>query len=323
MEKIKIVFLATPDIALKSFEYFINSDDYEVLALVTQCAKAQNRGKKIVERNITKMAKSYNIPVFEPDRISKSPEVIEKLKELKPDFFITFAFGQILSQEVIDIPKFATINLHASLLPEYRGANPIAQSIIDGKSKTGITTMKTALELDAGDICLQEEIEITQEMNVIDLMIKISDISPNLLDRTLKGLFEGTLKSIPQEHDKATFTKKLKKEEKVIDWNFSAEDLHNKIRGMYQINTNHTTFNGKLIKVLKTEVTEKNQGNIGEIIEIEKDYITVKCSKNALKILLIKPEGKGEMKPSDWARGARINIGDKFEWFYQEELEAQ
>ena len=112
-------------------------------------------------------------------------------------------------------------------------------------------------------------------------------------------------------------------EEKVIDWNFSAEDLHNKIRGMYQINTNHTTFNGKLIKVLKTEVTEKNQGNIGEIIEIEKDYITVKCSKNALKILLIKPEGKGEMKPSDWARGARINIGDKFEWFYQKELEAQ
>ena len=137
---IKVIFFATPDIALKSFDFFINSSDYEVLALVTQKAKAANRGNKIVERNITKIAKENNIPVFEPDKISREPEIIEQLKALKPDFSVTFAFGQILSQEVIDIPKFATINLHASLLPEYRGANPIAQSIIDGKTKTGITT---------------------------------------------------------------------------------------------------------------------------------------------------------------------------------------
>ena len=161
---IKIVFFATPDIALESFNFFINSPKYEVLALVTQKAKAANRGKKITQRNITLTAKENNIEVFEPDRISKEPDIIEKLKALKSDFFITFAFGQILSQEVIDIPKFGIINLHASLLPEYRGANPIAQSIIDGKTKTGITTMKTALELDSGDICLQDEIEITPNM---------------------------------------------------------------------------------------------------------------------------------------------------------------
>ena len=170
---IKVVFFATPNIALNSFNFFINSKDYDVLALVTQKAKAQNRGKKIVEREITKIAKENNITVFEPDKISREPDVIEKLKEMKPDFFVTFAFGQILSQEVIDIPKFATINLHASLLPEYRGANPIATAIIDGKKETGITTMKTVLELDAGDICLQEKIEITHEMNVIELMDKI------------------------------------------------------------------------------------------------------------------------------------------------------
>ena len=206
--KIKIVFLATPDIALKSLDFFIKSSDYEVLALVSQKAKAQNRGKKIVQRNISKLAQENSIVVFEPDKISKDVEVIEKLKALKPDFFVTFAFGQILSQEVIDIPKFATINLHASLLPKYRGANPIATSIIEGCTKTGITTMKTVLELDAGDICLQEEIQITPEMNVVDLMNIISSKSPKLLDDTLKGLYNNTLTPTPQNCAQATFTKK-------------------------------------------------------------------------------------------------------------------
>ena len=305
----RIVFFATPDIALESFEYFIKSSDYEVLALVTQKAKAQNRGKKIVERNITKMAKENNIAVFEPDKISKENDVIEKLKEMKPDFFITFAFGQILSQEVIDIPKYATINLHASLLPLYRGANPIAQSIIDGCEYTGITTMKTVLELDAGDICLQDKIQITSNMNVIELMIEISKRSPKLLDDTLKGIENGTLKSIPQNHQDATFTKKIKKEEKVIDWSMDAKALHNKIRGMYQINTNHTTFQNKIVKVLKTEIIEAQNG---KKIDVLKDGIVVKCSKDALKLVTIKPEGKGEMNASAWANGARISIGDMF-----------
>lgn len=309
---IKIVFLGTPDITLKSFDFFINSSDYEVLALVTQKAKAANRGKKIIERNITKMAINNNIPVFEPDRISKEPEVIEKLKALKPDFFITFAFGQILSQEVIDIPSIATINLHASLLPEYRGANPIAQSIIDGKTKTGITTMKTVLELDAGDICLQDEIEISPDMNVIELMEEISTRSPELLDKTLKGLYDGSLKSFCQNHDCATFCKKMKKEEKVIDWQMSAVELHNKIRGMYQLNTNHTTYDNKIIKVLKTCVVKDVNGSCGEVARIDKDGIVVCCGCDAIKLITIKPEGKGEMNASAWGNGARIQKGAKF-----------
>lgn len=308
----KIVFLATPDITLNTFEFFINSADYEILALVTQPAKAQNRGKKIVERNITKLAKANNIEVFEPVKISKDIETIAKLKALKPDFFVTFAFGQILSQEVIDIPKFATINLHASLLPEYRGANPISQAIIDGKTKTGITTMKTVLALDAGDICLSEEIEITPNMNVIELMEKISALSPKLLDKTLKGLFNDSLKPIAQDETKATFTKKLTKEDKKINWDSDAYTLHNKIRGMYEINTNHTTFEGKIIKVLKTEVVETKTNKPGEIIEILKDGIIVSTKKNALKLITIKPEGKGEMRASDWVNGSKAKKGDFF-----------
>ena len=309
---IKIVFFATPNIALKSFDFFIKSPDYEVLALVTQKAKPQNRGKRIVEREITKMAKENNIVVFEPDKISKEPEIIERLKLMNPDFFVTFAFGQILSQEVIDIPKFATINLHASLLPEYRGANPIASAIIEGKKETGITTMKTVLELDAGDICLQEKIEIAPEMNVVELMEKISELSPNILDKTLKGLFQGTLKTTAQDNSKATFTKKLQKEEKEINWQNSAQKLHDKIRGMYMINTNHACFKGRVVKVLKTEVLKENKGSAGEIIEISKNGVVVKCLEDALRLIIVKPEGKGEMNSFDWANGARIKEGDFF-----------
>ena len=312
INKIKTIFFATPDIAIKSFEYFINSSEYDVLALVTQKAKAQNRGNKIVERNITRIAKANDIPVFEPDKISKEQDIIEALKAMKPDFFITFAFGQILSQEVIDIPKFATINLHASLLPEYRGASPIPTAIIDGKTQTGITTMKTVLALDAGDICLTEKIDITPNMNVVELMDIVSDKSPNLLDKTLKGLYDGSLQTVRQDENKATFTKKIKKEEKVIDWNMEASKLHNKIRGMYMINTNHTTFNNKIIKVLKTEVVENASGIPGEIIEISKDGIITACSKGAIKLLKVKPEGKGEMEASSFANGARIKKGDFF-----------
>ncbi len=313
---IKVVFFATPDIALKSFEFFINSSDYEVLALVTQKAKPTNRGKKIIERNITCLAKDNNITVFEPDRISKDIELIEKLKSMEPDFFVTFAFGQILSQQVIDIPKIATINLHASLLPKYRGANPICEAIEKGEKQTGITTMKTVLALDAGDICLSEKIDIPFDMNAIELMEEISKQSPLLLDKTLKGLKNGEITPICQKEEDATFTKKITKEQKVIDWNSDAICLHNKIRAMHTINTNHMTCKGKIIKVLKTDVVEckgNECGKCGEIIDILKDGVVVKCANDALKIITVKPEGKGEMKACDWIRGARVDKGECFE----------
>ncbi len=311
MNKIKTAFFATPDIALTSFEYFINSSDYDMKALVTIKPKPQNRGNKIVPRNITLMAQKYNIPVFEPDKISKEPEIIDALKKMDLDFIVTFAFGQILSQEVIDIPKIATINLHASLLPQYRGANPIAQAIIDGNQKTGITTMKTVLALDAGDICLQDEINITPDMNVIELMREISARSPKLLDETLKGLYEGTLKTKVQDENKATFTKKLNKCDKLIDWNTDSKKLHDKIRGMYQINTNHTIFKNKIVKVLKTRPSSCC-GAVCEVLDITKEGIVIGCKEGSLELLTIKPEGKGKMKASDWAKGARIKKGDKF-----------
>ena len=309
--KIKIVYLATPDIAVNSFNFFINSDDYEVSALVTQPQKGKTRGK-IHTHNITKIAKKNNIKVFEPEKISTDIVLIEKLKSLEPDFFVTFAFGQILSEVAINIPKYATINLHASLLPKYRGANPISQAIMDGSQLTGITTIKTVLELDAGDICKQKEIKIPFDMNVIQLMEEVSALSPVLLDETLKGLYNNTIVPRKQNNEEATFTKKLKKEDKKIDWNMDYIQLHNKIRGMYKINTNYTTFNNKPVQILKTKIQTSTKGLKGEIIDITKDGITVQCSNGAIKIETVKPEGKNEMSAISWANGARIKKGDKF-----------
>ena len=170
---IKIVFFGTPKIALKSLEYLYNSNKTEVLAVVTQPDKPAGRGHKISMSPVKEFALEHNLPVFQPKSIRKEPEIIEQLKKLEPDFFVTFAFGQILSQEVLDIPKFETINLHASLLPKYRGANPIQRAIINGDKETGICTMITELGLDCGDVCLREVIKISDDMNCMDLFEKI------------------------------------------------------------------------------------------------------------------------------------------------------
>ena len=162
---IRIVFFGTPDIGLESIDYLYTSDKIDVLAVVTQPDKPAGRGNKIQMSPIKKYALEHNIPVFQPESIRKEPHIQEELKKLEPDFFVTFAFGQILSQEVLDIPKYETINLHASLLPKYRGANPIQRAIINGDKETGICTMITELGLDCGDICQKLVIPISDDMN--------------------------------------------------------------------------------------------------------------------------------------------------------------
>ena len=195
---IRVVFFGTPAISLKSLEYLYNSSNIEIVGVVTQPDKPAGRGHKLSMSVVKKFALEHNLPVFQPKSIRKEQAVIEALKALSPDFFVTFAFGQILSQEVLDIPKYETINLHASLLPKYRGANPIQRAIINGDKETGICTMITELGLDCGDICLKEVIPIDDNMNCEDLFNTISDLSPQLLERTLIGLADDSIKPVPQ-----------------------------------------------------------------------------------------------------------------------------
>ncbi len=315
---IKVVFFATPKIALKSLDYLVKSSKVEVLAIVTQPDKPTGRGHKVLPPPVKEYALEHGIPVFQPVSIRKDEKVQEELKKFAPDFFVTFAFGQILSKEVLQIPKYATINLHASLLPLYRGANPIQRAIINGENKTGICTMITEEGLDCGAVCLVDEINITENMNYEELFDLISQKSPELIEVTLLNYKSGAITPTEQEHEKATHAPKIKKEDAQINWNKSAREIHNLVRGLYKFPSAHCFFNGKLIKVLETrvvddEIPEGFLAEAGEIIKISKSGIEVATKTGILLISAIKPEGRGEMPARDWANGSgKCKLGDRF-----------
>lgn len=308
MKKLNIIFFGTPDIGLKSLEYLYNSDKFNVQAVVTQPDRPSGRGHKLTPSPIKVFAQEHNLPVFQPKSIRKEPEIIAALKEYNPDFFVTFAFGQILSQEVLDIPKYETINLHVSLLPKYRGANPIQRAIMNGDKETGICTMVTELGLDCGDICLKEPIEITPNMNCVELFEICASHSPKLLEDTLTGIAEGSL--IPQKQCEAgvCFADKLKKEECKIDWNKSAQEIHNLVRGVYRCPGAFFEYDGKIIKVMETEpINQDVIGKTGEFVSVSKQGVDVKTGSGILRLKKIKPEGKGEMNAYDWSNGLHKN----------------
>lgn len=301
---INVVFFATPAIAVKSLEYLYNSEKINVMAVVTQPDKPAGRGHKLSMSPVKQFALDKNLPVFQPKSIRKEPEVQEELKKLNPDFFVTFAFGQILSQEVLDIPKYATINLHASLLPKYRGANPIQRAIINGDKKTGICTMITELGLDCGDVCLKEEIDIPENMTCVDLFSEISDKSPELLEKTLVGIVNNSITPVPQCEEGVCMANKLSKEEALIDWNNSAEKIHNLVRGIYKFPSAYFIHNDKIIKVMETKVISK-EGKAGEFLNSSKEGIEVGCGNGCILLVKVKPEGKGEMLARDWFNGLK------------------
>lgn len=299
---IKIIFFGTPDIGLKSLDYLNNSNEIEVCAVVTQPDKPAGRGHKIQMSPIKIYALEHNIPIFQPKSIRKEPDIIEKLKEFKPDFFVTFAFGQILSQEVLDIPKYETINLHASLLPKYRGANPIQRAIINGDKETGICTMITELGLDCGDICQKLVIPISQTMNCGQLWKEIGEKSPKMIEQTLINLKNGTLKPQKQCEEGVCMANKLTKEECQIDWSKSNNDIHNLVRGICRSPGAYFKFNDKIIKVIETEPIEGNAPS-GTIATHSKYGVDMGCGEGLIRLITVKPEGKGEMPAASWFNG--------------------
>lgn len=305
--------MATPDIAVRSLEELHNNPEINVLAVVTQPDRPKGRGNKLTPPPVKVYAEENNIECIQTERISRDSELLDKLKKFKPDFFVTFAFGQILSQEVLDIPKYATINLHASLLPKYRGANPIQRCIYDGEKETGITTMLTVLELDAGDICETEKIAIDENMTDIELKQIICDKAPKLICSTLKGLYCGTLKPHKQDEKGVTIAKKFTKQDGLIEWNNSAEGIHNQVRSMVDFPCAYTACNGKILKIIETRLSDnKEQKTASTVVNVSKCGIEVCTGKGCILITKVKPESKGIMSAYDFANGAKIKKDMKF-----------
>lgn len=305
----KIVFMGTPEFAVPSLKKIIET--YGVESVFTQPDKPKGRGKKMAYSPVKEVALENNIKVFQPVKLKEDTEALEYLKELKPDFIIVVAFGQILTKEVLDIPKYGCINLHASLLPMYRGAAPLNWAVIKGEKKSGNTTMLMDVGLDTGDMLLKDEVEITDNMTAGELHDVLMDRGAELLINTIDGLYNGSI--IPEKQSEETFyAKMLNKELGRINWNNSAKDIHNLIRGLNPWPIAHTTYDNKSMKIYESEVLcENSNKEPGTIINVSKEGMKVSTGSGVLLIKKIQfPNGK-PLTIEQYINGNELEINKK------------
>lgn len=311
----KIVFMGTPDFAQKSLEALYNAG-HEILAVVTNIDKPKGRGMKLVESPVKEYAKSKNLTIFQPEKVRKNIEFIEQIKKLEPDVICVVAYGKILPIEILEIPKLGCINVHASLLPKYRGAAPIQWAVLNGDKTTGVTTMYMDVGMDTGDMILKQEVEIGENETTGELWDRLSIIGADLLVKTLDQIEKGTAPRIKQSDD-FTMAPMLNKEISKIDWQEkTAKQIKNLVRGLNPIMGAYSYLNGKKIKFWKVEVeedTNSNQENGTVIKANDKEGLYIKAKDGILKIIEIQGENAKRMNANDFLRGNKIEIGQKFE----------
>ncbi|MBP3284564.1 MAG: methionyl-tRNA formyltransferase [Clostridia bacterium] len=300
----RIVFMGTPDFAVPSLERLI-ADGHEVLAVVTQPDKTQNRGMKLVFSPVKECALKHQIPVFQPEKIRKDEAFWEEYQKMAPDVAVVVAFGQILPERFLNLPKYGCINVHGSLLPNYRGAAPIQWSVINGDKVTGVTTMYMDKGLDTGDMILKTEVEIGDNETAGELYDRLSFIGADTLSRTLVAIEKG---EAPREKqpEEFTYAPMLTKELGKIDWNKTSFEIKSLIRGVNPWPGAYTEIAGKKLKVHKAEISDK-KGNSGEILcADDKNGLIIATADGALELLEIQPENKKRMNAKDFLRGNKL-----------------
>lgn len=306
-----VVFMGTPDFAVPVLQALLDSQMHTVNAVVTQPDKARGRSGKPVFTPVKQLAVANDIPVYTPERV-KEDSFVQVLREISCDVIVVVAFGQILSQEILDLPRFGCINVHASLLPRWRGAAPIQWSILDGDEKTGVTTMQMDAGLDTGNILLKEELAIDPEETGESLFDRLSRLGGPLLLETLERAESGTLKPVPQEDEKSTYAKMLTKEIGELDFSWEAEKLERYVRGLNSWPSAYTHFRGKILKIWKAQVIRRNTGcSSGTVAEVSKDSFSIQTGDGLLKLLEVQMEGKKRMSAGDFLRGMKIQTGEK------------
>ena len=304
----KVVFMGTPDFAVGTLERII-ADGHEVAAVISQPDKPKGRSRELVMPPVKQCAVKINIPVYQPVKLRNS-EVVDIIREIAPDVIVVVAFGQLLPQAVLDIPKYGCINVHASLLPKYRGAAPIQWAVIDGLEKTGVTTMLMDAGLDTGDILLQEEITLDRKETGGSLFDRLCVLGAELLSKTLKGLEQGIITPVKQDDSVATHVGMLTKEMGNIDFNKPAVEIERLIRGLNPWPSAFTRLNGKQLKIWDSEVVADTQEAVcGTITEVLKNGIVVKCGEGSLKITELQLEGKKRMMADAFLRGVTVTKG--------------
>lgn len=305
----KIVFMGTPDFAVGSLKALYEAG-HEILLCVTQPDKQQGRGKKIKFSAVKEYAVSVGIPVFTPDKIKK-PENVEELKKYPADVFVVAAFGQILSKEILDMPKYGCINVHASLLPKYRGAAPIQWSILKGEKETGVTIMQMNEGLDTGDMLSKTVVPITAEDTGDSLHDKLMEAGAALLLETLKRIEAGEISPEKQPDECPFYAKMLDKGMGLLDFSLSAAENDLYIRALNSWPSAFTKFQGKTLKIWSAGVVFKAPCGLalGEVFEVKKDSFLIACAEGALEIFEVQLEGKKRMKAGDFLRGNKVEQG--------------
>ncbi len=299
MKNTKVIFMGTPEFAVPVLEGLI--ENTEVIMVVTQPDKEVGRHHELAPTPIKKVAMEHNIPVYQPIKVRKE---FDPIINAGADIIITCAYGQIIPEEILSAPRLGCINVHASLLPRLRGGAPIHHAIIDGEEKTGITIMYMDKTMDTGDIISTSEYLIKDEDNVGTLHDTLSEMGKYLLLETLPSIINGTNKRIPQNHDEATFAWNIKREEEHIDFNRSAREIYNQVRGLNPWPKAHTIIGDIEVKVLECEISDKDSKfSSGTICEINKDSIGVCTKDKVIYITKVKPFGKKEMPALDYING--------------------
>lgn len=304
----KMIYMGTPDFAVAPLEAIIQAG-HQVVLVVTQPDKQKGRGKEVQMTPVKECALKHGIPVFQPVKI-KEPEAVARLKEYQADIFVIAAFGQILSEEILAMPPFGCVNIHASLLPAYRGAAPIQWAVINGEKESGVTIMQMAKGVDTGDMYLKKTVVIDPKETGESLHDKLMLAGAELIVEALPKIEAGELVPEKQDDAKATHASRLDKAMGLIDWKKDAEVIERLIRGLNSWPSAYTSFKGKNLKIWEADVVEGNSANLpGTVEAVRKDSIDVACGKNLLRIYRVQLEGKKRMSVKDFLLGYTIDQG--------------
>ncbi len=312
MSSLKILFMGTPDFAECSLKALCEAGE-NVVGVVTGEDKMKGRGMKVSFSEVKTYALSQNIPVFQPATL-KDGAIEELLSELCPDIIVVVAYGKLLPKYVLDFPKYGCVNVHGSLLPEYRGAAPIQRAVLDGKKETGVTTMYMAQGLDTGDIIYAEKIKIGENETVGEVWDRLALLGGSLLVKTVNDIEKGVAPRIPQDDALATHALKIDKDERKLDLSLDAPSVHNKIRGMQPSPSAHALLDGVPTKLYDSSIAETESENTpGKILSLSNDGVIIACGKGSVRVTGLKPDGSKLLKVSDMINGRKISSDSFFE----------
>lgn len=308
--KHRIVFMGTPDFAVPILQ-MIAAEKYHLVGVITQPDRPKGRKRILSPPPVKEAAIRLGIPVFQPEHI-REEEAVQQFVDLDPDLVVTAAYGQILPESILQKPKFGCINVHASLLPKYRGGAPIHWALINGEKETGITIMYMAKEMDAGDILAQRSIPIAKDDHVGSLHDRLSLLGAEMIKDILPAIFKGEVKAVPQNHQQATYAYNIRPEDEWIDWNRTADEIYNHVRGLYPWPVASTSWNRKRVKIWWAETSDgTSTAPPGTILKMEPEGIWVATKKGTIRIKELQLAGRKRMPVHEFLSGAQMKVGER------------